>query len=442
MGKRLKSGFYWRGGVVWVRTDPIEKRPQSTGCRTPEAALLWFQEREKLAASPNYAASLSATLGEWILKMLKIKKATKSEGTVHMYTVKLGHYARIWGKDLPLARIDSAAVDEYILQRREEGAVSNTIARELTCLRQLLRHAKRAKAYGGALDEVMPIGFSADYQPVTRTLRLADVPVLLAALRNDTERAWVAFALATGADVGDIERARPEDYDAARGVMRIRGTKTTTRDDEVPILPHVRALFDFALPHLPISWPRASHGVGEACKRAGLKHLSPKDLRRSAASWLVAAGADQRNVGRFLRHKNDAMVRKVYGQVTATELGALLETSSKSLQSTHGPLAESADAGDLKGSREANRGGRGDEKSRTYETGGKQSNAARRAVSLHSLKPRKLPPDVETYVSEQLAKAYPHAFDGGDLKLVQRPLRRAAAAIERGKAPRRVAGGR
>lgn len=50
--------------------------------------------------------------------------------------------------------------------------------------------------------------------------------------------------------------------------------------------------------------------------------------------------------------------------------------------------------------------------------------------------PRKRPPSgVQFYVSKQLAAAYPHAFDGGDLRKVLRPLRRAAVAIERGRVP-------
>ena len=107
----------------------------------------------------------------------------------------------------------------------------------------------------------------------------------------------------------------------------------------------------FALPHLPVAWPRASHGVGAACKRASIPHLSPKDLRRTAASWLLAAGAAQPIVSRLLRHRNDAMVRMVYGRVSPTELGALLKRASKTLQSAKNhsrPLGGMADAGDLK----------------------------------------------------------------------------------------------
>lgn len=248
----------------------------------------------------------------------------RSEGTTDMYESKLGHAVRLFGKDAPLATITPGAIDDYITTRREEGAKNNTIARELTCLRQMLRLAKRGGAYALDLDDVMPIGFSAQYKPVTRTLALEDVPKLLAALRNDDERAWVCFALAFAADVSDVARARPEHWDPTRRLMFVHGTKTSTRSAWLPVLAHVRELADYALARLPVSWTRASKGVGEACARAGLAHLSPKDLRRSAATWLIEAGADQSFVSRFMRHKSDLMVRLVYGQMRPERLGHLL----------------------------------------------------------------------------------------------------------------------
>lgn len=327
MGKKLKRGFYWRGGVIWVYTDPVTGKRTSTFCHDPGAAELWRAERERLAASPAYAASLSATVGHWVRKTLASKSAQRSDGTIHMYGVKLGHVVRLFGKDAPLAAITPVAVDDYIAKRRTEGVKSNTISRELTCLRQMLRLAKRAGAYAGDLDQVMPVGFSPEYKPVTRTLARGDLPALFAVLTEE-QQAWVCLALALAADLGDVERARREDYDRVRNVMRVRGTKNTARDAEVPILEAFRSLFEFALSRLPVTWPNVSKALPAACARARLPHVSPKDLRRSAASWLVAAGADQDMVSRFLRHRGSQMVRLVYGQVRPEQVGALLESQA------------------------------------------------------------------------------------------------------------------
>ncbi len=348
MGKRLKQGFYWRGGVIWVRTDPVERRARTTGCRDPEAAYMWRAERERIAANPSYAASLTAKVGHWVTKTIDIKRATKSAGTVNMYETKLGHFARVWGVELPLASIDADRVDAYIAQRREEGAKSNTIHRELTCLRQMLRFAKRAKAFPTDLGEVMPVGFSSEYKPVTRTLSMEDLPKLWKALRTDERRAWVAFALVTGADNADVERARPEDYDAARQVVRVRGTKTGTRDAEVPVQPHLRELFEWAHARLPVSWPRASKGLGDACRRAGIPHLSPKDLRRTAGNLMAERGVDITSISRFLRHGSDAMARKVYTPVRAEALGRVIakQSGADSLQSVDPSALDDDSEGD------------------------------------------------------------------------------------------------
>lgn len=336
MGKRanLRRGFYWRGDVIWVRTDPVDKKARSTKCSDPEAAYLWEAERQRESVNPAHAAAKKATIGGWVDETLRIKSAKRRKGTLHMYQVKLGHAERIFGTSTPMAAIDAPAVDAYIEQRRAEGAVDNTIARELSCIRQMLRYAKRAKQYTEDISSVMPVSFSANYKPVKRTLAREHVGILLRALRTDEQRAWVCLALAIGGDPVDVEAARSEDYDRARRVMMVHGTKNEARAAEVPILNMFREMFDYALPRLPVSWPNASNGLGRACKRAGIPHLSPKDLRRTASSWLMAAAADQSIVSRFLRHKSDAMVRKVYGQLKAEETGALLnrQTGAESLQ--------------------------------------------------------------------------------------------------------------
>lgn len=385
MGKKLRSGFYWRGSVIWVRTDPVDRKPRSTGCTDPEAAYLHDVERQRIAASPAYAASLAATFGEWVVKILSRKATERAAGTLHMYRVKLGHFVRIWGKDAQMASIQSGRIDDYIDQRRGEGAKNNTIARELSCLRQLLRHAKRAKQFPHDIAEVMPIGFSPEYEPVKRTLAREHLPLLWGALRDDNERAYVALAIGLGADHGDIERAERADYDPARGVMRVRGTKTDTRDAEVPVLPHVRELVEWAVDRLPVRWPRASHGVGAACKRAGIPHLSPKDLRRTASSWLMGAGADQTHVSRFLRHGSDAMVRLVYGQVSPTTLGNLLGPSAEALQSSpksNGPLGGIGRRRGFKRRCEAGQGGDGQESSRGYAPEPRRTSSSSRSESL------------------------------------------------------------
>lgn len=352
MAKKLPRGFYWRGGVIWVRTDPITGKPSSTRCHAISAAKLWREERERLAASPTYAASILATVGKWVEETIAhVRSRKKSQGTLHMYGVKLGHVNRIFGADNPMASITPQSVDAYIAQRQREKVKSNTIARELTCLRQMLKLARRAGEFNLEHTAVMPVGFAAGYEPVKRTLPIERVPELLAAL-PESRRAWVCFAIATAGDISDVERARPEDYDPVTSTVRMRGTKNAARTVPVPVLPLFEKVFLYAHARLPVEpWPRVSKDLPAICKRLGIGHISPKDLRRSASTWLVEAGVEESQVSRFMRHKNNTMVRTVYGQVRPQVLGGLIagQLQSKNLTAIAGPLAEQADAGDLKG---------------------------------------------------------------------------------------------
>jgi integrase len=334
---KLRRGFYWREDVIWVRRDPIEQKRLSTRLSDPEAAYAWRAERERQATDKEYAASRRATVGSWVERMLELKGRSRSEGTLNMYETKLGHLSRIAGverdktgavtRDVALAAVDANFIDAYILQRSTEGAGNNTIARELTCIGQLLKHAWRAGEFLTDPRKVMPIGFSAGYKPVTRTLKRSDLPKLLAACTMDQQRAYICLSLAIGGDRVDVENARPEDYDRERQVIHVHGTKNEARDAEIPVVSTTRELLEYALPFMPISWPSASSNLGKVCRRAGIPHLSPKDLRRTASSWMVADGVDQSNVSRWMRHKDDQMVRKIYGQLTPDELGRLIAES-------------------------------------------------------------------------------------------------------------------
>lgn len=338
MGKKLGKGLYWRGDTIWIRTDPLDGKQRSTRCHDVSAANLWLAERERLAASPTYAASTQASVGDWILKTLDFKKGQeKSEGTLHMYGVKLGHITRIFGANSPLAVITPVAVDSYISQRRSEGAKSNTVARELTCLRQMLKLARRAGVFGRGVDEVMPIGFSANYQPITRTLTWEQFNLLVDALPAE-HAAWVCLAAATAGDVSDVERMKRDDFDLTTWTVKMRGTKNRSRSATIPIPRPLRPLVERALPFLPVSWPRSSKALGEATVKLGLGHYSPKDLRRSACTWLIEAGVPEDAVSRWMRHKNSTMVRTIYGQMRPEALGSIIDQKLQKRDADHGPL--------------------------------------------------------------------------------------------------------
>jgi integrase len=62
-----------------------------------------------------------------------------------------------------------------------------------------------------------------------------------------------------------------------------------------------------------------------AATAAGLEDLSPHDLRHTAASLLVASGANVKAVQRMLGHASAAMTLDVYSGLFDDDLGALAD---------------------------------------------------------------------------------------------------------------------
>ena len=70
--KRKESRFWW------VRKDPLDGVPRSTGCTDLEAAKLWRAARERLAADPAAIAAKTATLGHWVSRTIAMIARTRS----------------------------------------------------------------------------------------------------------------------------------------------------------------------------------------------------------------------------------------------------------------------------------------------------------------------------------------------------------------------------
>lgn len=338
----MRDGIYRRGRFWWTR-DPVTGRRVSTKKTDRRAALLWKAERERIAADPVYAATHAAKIGHWVNETMKAKAGTRSSGTHGMYRVKLGHVVRFFGDETSLAEITPQAVDRYIEQRRSEGAVDNTIHRELTCLTQMLKLARRAGCYVGDIAALKPVGFSPKYNPRKRWLTRDEVCELMIRLPV-VRSSWLAVALSTGARKSEVDRIQREDYDPETQVLKIRGTKTKGSLREVPIPGSELMRFEINLRRLE-PWPRASHELPAACKRAGIPPATPNDLRRTFATWMLQDGADENLVARMLGHGSQAMIRAVYGQLGGAKLGKLLaeQTGTSTAQTDpkdDGPLAE------------------------------------------------------------------------------------------------------
>lgn len=321
----MAGALYRRGKVWWCRTDPVTGKRTSTQCTNRRAALTWLADRERLAANPRDYAADQATFGDWAQRVADLKKTTRAAGTADMYRVKLGHALRLFGASMRMSELTPPRVDWYIGVRQAEGASNNTIGKELTAIVQVARHAARAGEFGGDQKTLKPIGFSIDYTPRDRVLSDGEVTLLRVGM-PEARFAGVAFILVTSARDSEMRRATAADYDPRRRVMRLRGTKTERADREVPIPSWQTELFAESVQHLPFSEAGIASSLTYWCKKLGLRHASPNDLRRTCATRLLARGVSFDVAAKVLGHSGTQMLFRVYGKLSGDELVRLVES--------------------------------------------------------------------------------------------------------------------
>jgi integrase len=315
--------IYKRGKVYWAQ---LHGRQFSLKTRDREAAELAFRIAQRQAVDPTYRPPNETTL-EQALEAFESQQAQRgrAEGTIKQYGVHASHLGRVLGAKTPIASIAGAEVDHYLSTRHAEGASRPTQWKELCTLRGALKLARRHGNYPHALDQVMPHAFEgASSTPRDGHLTLPQVTKLVAALEPE-RAAVVAFIVATAADWRSVELAEPGDIDMKGGTALVRGSKTEHRWRTVPILPRFRkwaALAAGALPFAP--WPNVRRDLEVASRRAGVPYATPRDLRRSHAKALRAAGVEPHLIGKMLGHRDSRMVERVYGQLAPEALARLM----------------------------------------------------------------------------------------------------------------------
>jgi integrase len=324
----------WKPKGARVYYARVNGRRISTHCSDKGAADAFARDLERRDADPNYRSANEATLAVAIKAMLAAKaRDGRAKGTIDMYETKTAHLARVLGPSTPLAALSAPMVDHFLDTRLAEGASRNTISKELVALSQTLRIARRAGLFPTDPRSILPVAWDAGYKPRRRHLEsLEDAHALLAEFPPD-RAAHLAFFLATAARDAEATRARAEDIRFDEKLVHIRGTKTDLSDVDIPIIAVTRPLLERALRDAPGTssgrlfrpWSNVRRDLCLAGQRVGLGKLSPNDLRRTLATWLVNAGVPLYLVAKLLRHADTRMVERVYGKASATSVGNLID---------------------------------------------------------------------------------------------------------------------
>ncbi len=239
-----------------------------------------------------------------------------SPATLDCYATKAGHALRLLG-GLDVNRVSMKDVQGYIETRKAEGAHSNTVYKELVVLRLALQQAHDLKLMRDDPRALFP-KFSAGYVPRDRYLTREEAAALMREL-GAHRLPWVLVAITTSGRLSEVERLRWElNVDLVNGWLLLPGTKTTLARRKVKM---PKVLLDYLREHQrergPVvePWPNVRRDLAVACCRAGIPRVSPNDLRRTFASWLLQAGETSFVVAKMMGHSTTKMVDTIYGQL-------------------------------------------------------------------------------------------------------------------------------
>ena len=125
------------------------------------------------------------------------------------------------------------------------------------------------------------------------------------------------FALVTGWRIGEVLNLQWGEVDLPKRIARLTDSKTgpcvkSLAADAVAVIEAQpgRIGFVFSENHLgmrPLSYESVLHRLGLVCTKAGVKRITPHTLRRSAATWLVIAGASAHELKETFNWKSSAV---------------------------------------------------------------------------------------------------------------------------------------
>lgn len=342
-GRKVRSARYGAPGRWLARWKDPDGTRRSKAFRTKDAAIAQLTSVGHDQRTGTYVAPNSTPVGDlwprWMVAKAGLARSTK-EG----YSAAWERYVSTRWEDEPIQGITRAAVREWLptLRTKAGKELSPSWARQV--------HIVLSGLLDMAVDDKLltanPLrGMERPTQRPSerRYLTVAEVDELLKAMRpHDLE---VEVLVMTGIRRGEMAGLRVGDLDVRRGRLRISrdidavgevdATKTR-RHRDVPVggallrrlaeRAEGKRRGDWLLP-APSGdpWTRDSwRSRWESGRdKAGLAELDTHELRHTAASLAIHAGANVKTVQRMLGHASAAITLDIYGHLWDDELDSL-----------------------------------------------------------------------------------------------------------------------
>ncbi len=286
------------------------------------------------------------TLGEyaqlWLARQVHLKPSTRSR-----YTALVGHHIVPAFGLTPLARIERSDVAAWIVELVDAGLAGPTVRHAHRILHMILT----AAVDDGRLvrNPAARVKLPRDRRREKRFLTHAQADALADAAGPD--RLAVLVLAYCGLRFGELAALRVRNVDPLRRRLHIEESATevdgvmvfgTPKSHHCRSAPVPRSLVDslaaacagkspddlvFTAPRGGVimlrNWRRRV--FDPALARAGLEDLTPHELRHTAASLAVAAGANVKAVQRMLGHASAAMTLDVYSGLFDGDLDAVAD---------------------------------------------------------------------------------------------------------------------
>lgn len=338
------------GKIAWrahYRDPNGRQRSRSFERKIDAQKFLTTVEAAKLAAAYIDPARSMVLVGElldqWLDGKINLKPSTRAR---YASAVEV-HVRPHWGA-VPLARVTFEGVQAWLVQLSTSGMSGASVRKAYGVLNGVLRRAVRAKRIAANPAD------GVDLPPLTerrrRYLTAADVTALAeAAGRHRVAVLVLAYCGLRWSELAalrvgrvDLMRRRLNIAEAMVEVNRGRIEWGTPKSHESRSVPLPRFLVDELATHLagkspqslvftsPTGAPLRNRNARRdwfdaAAAQAGAPGLTPHELRHTAASLAVSAGANVKAVQRMLGHASAALTLDRYADLFDDDLDAVAE---------------------------------------------------------------------------------------------------------------------
>lgn len=302
-------------------------------------------EAQLLNEGVERVVSARLTLGSYLQQYVEyLEKATPERTKV---IAALARLAEVFAST-PLDAPAKVFVD-YGRTRRDAGASAATLRHDLALLSSALGAGPAAlgvrtsnRAVVEATAQLKSMRLAQPSQHRQRRVSDQELEVVCAILDGRQGHpstfipaaAIARLAVALPRRLGELTAMRWDDYDQARQIIRLRGTKSPrqVRDEVVAVPPQARAILA-ALPRvderiLPYKEGSISAAFARAVQRAGLDDLHFHDLRHEGITRLFEMGLDIPEVANISGHLNWQMLRR-YTHLQAAQIAEKLNAYSQ-----------------------------------------------------------------------------------------------------------------